>query len=116
MTPKQTDLFNQPRAPHNRTETSEAAAKSFTKKELNGMCFEVLRTVMLSDDGLTCEQVEKRLSMKHQTVSARLRDLITAQPPYLQFRADPFTGKEKRRANESGRTAKIYYAASLMPS
>ncbi len=113
MTPKQTDLFNQPRAPHNRTETSEAAAKSFTTKELNGMCTQVLFAVMKSPDGLTCEQVEDVTGLKHQTVSARLRDLITVEPPYVEFRPDPFTGKEKRRANESGRTAKVYYAAPL---
>ena len=117
MTPKQIDLFGEPRAPHNRTETSEAAAKSFTTKELNGMCFEVLRTVILSaDSGVTCEEVEDITGMKHQTASARLNDLSNSQPPYLEFRMDPCTGKEKRRPNKSGRTAKVYFASSLMPS
>ncbi len=108
----QTDLFNYPTVPHNHTDPSIDAANSI-KKQVNGMCADVLHAVRCSPHGLTCDEVEGILGMKHQTASARLRDLITCQPPYVEFRNDPETGKPLRRPTKSGRTARIYYATPL---
>ena len=67
-------LFNYPVAPSNKTETSKDAAESI-KDKINGMCLEVLRCVRNYEEGLTCDEVEQILGMKHQTASARLNDL-----------------------------------------
>lgn len=108
----QTDLFNYPTAPHNHTETSIDAAESIVN-QLNGMCLDVLHAVRSSPHGLTCDEIEAILGMKHQTASARLRDLITCQPPYVKFKNDPQTEKPLRRPTRSGRTARVYFATQL---
>ena len=109
---KEMPLFQYLTAPHNNTEPSIDAAKSI-KKALNSMCSNVLKTVKSHSNGLTCDEIEDILGMKHQTASARLRDLITCQPPYVEFRNDPTTGQPRRRPTKSGRTARIYYATHL---
>ena len=108
----QTDLFNYSTAPHNHTEPSIDAAESIVD-QLNGMCRDVLHAVKSSPFGLTCDEVEKILDMKHQTASARLRDLITCQPPYVEFQNNPETEKPLRRTTRSGRTARVYFATQL---
>ncbi len=50
------------------------------------MCKQVLEAVRSCPSGLTCEQVEQLLGMKHQTASARLRDLMCLEPCPLEFR------------------------------
>lgn len=102
-------LFNHPTAPHNGTDTSRDAAESI-RSQINGMCRDVLEKVRECPSGLTCEQVEQLLGMKHQTASARLRDLMEMNPSPLEFRLDQKTGKPQRRVNSSGRTARIYFA------
>ena len=97
-------LFNHPTAPHSRD-----AAESI-RSQINGMCRDVLEKVRECPSGLTCEQVEQLLGMKHQTASARLRDLMEMNPSPLEFRLDQKTGKPQRRVNSSGRTARIYFA------
>ena len=77
------------------------------------MCRDVLHAVKSSPFGLTCDEVEKILDMKHQTASARLRDLITCQPPYVEFQNDPETEKPLRRTTRSGRTARVYFATQF---
>jgi len=104
-------LFNYPTAPHNGVETSQDAADS-VREHLNAMCKQVLEAVRKCPGGLTCEQVEQLLGMKHQTASARLRDLMCLQPCPLEFRPDKKTGKPQRRSTASGRTARIYFAKS----
>ena len=102
-------LFNHPAAPHNGTDTSRDAAESI-RSQINGMCRDVLEKVRGCPSGLTCEQIEQLLGMKHQTASARLRDLMEMHPYPLEFRPDPKTGKPQRRVNSSGRPARIYFA------
>jgi hypothetical protein len=102
-------LFNFPTAPHNGTDTSRDAAESI-RSQINGMCRDVLEKVRDCPSGLTCEQIEQLLGMKHQTASARLRDLMEMNPSPLEFRPDLETGKPQRRVNSSGRTARIYFA------
>ena len=77
---------------------STACAEMFSKKSRD------------CPSGLTCEQIEQLLGMKHQTASARLRDLMEMHPSPLEFRPDPKTGKPQRRVSSSGRTARIYFA------
>ena len=101
-------LFNYTVVPSNETETSKDAAESI-KDKINGMCLDVLRCVRNYEDGLTCDQVEEKLGMKHQTASARLNDLSKCQPAFLQHRFDTSTGKPLRRPTRSGRTARIYF-------
>ena len=100
-------LFNYTVVPSNETETSKDAAESI-KDKINGMCLEVLRCVRSHEEGLTCDQVEEILGMKHQTASARLNDLSKCQPAFLQHRFDSSTGRPLRRPTRSGRTARIY--------
>ena len=109
MQEHQSALFNHPTAPHNGTDTSRDAAASIID-QVNGMCRDVLRAVRQAEDGLTCDEVEQLLGMKHQTASARIRDLTTCQPALLEQRLDEATGKFARRATRSGRTARVYYA------
>ena len=101
-------LFNYTVVPSNETETSKDAAESI-KDKINGMCLEVLRCVRNYEDGLTCDEVEQILGMKHQTASARLNDLSKCQPAFLQHHFDSSTGKPLRRHTRSGRTARIYF-------
>tara|TARA_R100000479_G_C6205364_1_gene136187 strand:+ start:79 stop:456 length:378 start_codon:yes stop_codon:yes gene_type:complete len=102
-------LFNHPTAPHNGVDTSIDAAESM-RDQLNFLCKKVLGVIREHPDGLTCEQVERLLGMKHQTASARLRDLMCLEPCPLEFRPDEKTGKPQRRGNASGRTARVYFA------
>ena len=106
---EQPTLFNQPTPAHNNTETSKDAAESI-KPLLNGMCAEVLNAVSSNPAGMTCDEVEQKLNMKHQTASARLNDLTKCQPPYLRFKLDEKTGQPLRRPTRSGRTARVYFA------
>jgi len=104
----QSSLFNHPTAPHNGTDTSRDAAASIVD-QVNGMCRDVLRAIREAENGLTCDEVEQLLGMKHQTASARIRDLTSCQPALLEQRLDQVTGKPARRATRSGRTARVYY-------
>ena len=108
MDANQFSLFNHPTAPHNGTDTSRDAAASIVD-QVNGMCRDVLRAIREAEDGLTCDEVEQLLGMKHQTASARIRDLTSCQPALLEQRLDEATGKFARRATRSGRTARVYY-------
>lgn len=102
-------LFNHPTAPHNGADTSRDAAASIVD-QVNGMCRDVLHAIRNAEDGLTCDEVEQLLGMKHQTASARIRDLTSCQPALLEQRMNVLTGKPARRLTRSGRTARVYYA------
>jgi predicted transcriptional regulator len=56
------------------SDTSVAAAESVAAHtpRLRGMVLEVIRAA----GGLTCDEVEERLDLKHQTVSARVHELM----------------------------------------
>ena len=108
--PTPAPLFNHPTAPHNGTETSIDAAESI-KPMANAMALQVLRSIQASTDGLTCDQVEVLLLMKHQTASARIRDLATCEPPFIRIKVGP-DGKPVRRKTRSGRTARVYEATA----
>ena len=92
-------LFNYPVAPSNETETSKDAAESI-KDKINGMCLDVLRCVRNYEDGLTCDEVEQILGMKHQTASARLNDLSKCHPASKVFKASDLDWPNIKVVNE----------------
>jgi len=110
MQDDQFSLFNYPTAPHNGTDTSREAAASIVD-QVNGLCRDVLCVIRRAQNGLTCDEVEELLGMKHQTASARIRDLTSCQPALLEQRIDSKTGKHMRRLTRSGRTARVYFAS-----
>ena len=77
MTQTDLPLFNTPTGPCNGTETSMDAAVSIQHK-VNAMARKVLDCIRSMPGGLTCEHVEQHRNMKHQTASARIRDLASA--------------------------------------
>ena len=101
-------LFNTPVAPHNGTETSRDAAESI-KPHVNTLAAKVLHCIAGMPGGLTCEQVEQITGLKHQTASARIRDLATCEPPLIVIGVDQ-DGNVIRRPTSSGRTARVYLA------
>lgn len=90
--------------------TSELAAESM-EKSISGLRRDVLDCVSARPDGATCDEVEQILLMRHQTASARCRELVLMGK--LERRLDPATGREIRRLTRSGRTASVLFAAPL---
>lgn len=85
--------------PHARaSDTSRAAAESVVK-DVTRLRRAVLDAIGTEPDGLTCDQVEERLGIRHQTASARVRELAQ-----LGLIID--TGE--RRKTRSGRSAAIW--------
>ena len=114
MTEDFLSFFNQPEnAPHNGVDTSIDAAESISES-LSAMRLQVFQEIQQAKDGLTCDEIEQVLGMKHQTASARLNDLMKAEPPVLCFLIDEKTNKPRRRATRSGRTARIYFPKRLL--
>jgi hypothetical protein len=60
---------------------------------------QILDCIRASDDGATCDEIEIALRMKHQTASARIRELVLGG--LLRDRGD-------RRQTRSGATARVY--------
>lgn len=77
------------------SQTSELAAESM-EKSIVGLRRDVLDCVSARPDGATCDEVEQILSMRHQTASARCRELVLMGK--LERRLDPTTGREIRSA------------------
>ena len=96
----------------NDTETSQEAANS-VKNKIDSMRFKVLQCVKKHINGLTCDQVEEILNMKHQTASARLYDLSKCNPPYLVHILEKDKNTFRTRLTRSGRKARIYYVTDL---
>ena len=94
-------------APHNGTETSEQAAESIGDL-LGGLQKTVHSALKESPFGLTCDEIEQRLNLRHQTASARLNDLQKLGLAIV--RIDPKTKKPFTRKTRSKRNARIYFA------
>ena len=104
---QQRPLIFEPSAPFVRdSETSKEAAESI-RKDLGPMCRIIRSTIASSMNGLTCSEIEEQLEMKHQTASARLRDLQKAG--FIEWKINPETGKHFRRKTSSGRWGKVYF-------
>lgn len=93
-------------APHNGTETSEEAAESI-QNLLGGLQKTVHQILKDCPLGLTCDEIEQRLNLRHQTASARLNDLQKLGLAIV--RIDPKTKKPFSRKTRSGRNARIYF-------
>lgn len=59
----------------------------------------VFRALTSFEHGATCDQLERELAMKHQTLSARVRELWQ----------DGFIRRSGTRLTRSGRAASIYH-------
>ena len=94
------------------SETSQAAAESIEDK-LGPMCRMVRSALANAPDGLTCEEVELKTGLKHQTASARLKQLQDAG--YAEWRQDE-KGEHRKRRNGSGRNAKVYFFSHATPA
>lgn len=83
------------------SDTSEAAAESM-EGEASSLRALVLQFIRESREyGSTCDEAEERLSLRHQTASARIRELV------LRNRV---TDSGRRRPTRSGRMAVVYVA------
>ena len=71
---------------------------------------EVLNAIRQSENGLTCDEVEELLNMKHQTASARINDLANSTPAFIVKKQDE-QGAFIKRANRSRRKAFVWFAA-----
>jgi predicted ArsR family transcriptional regulator len=81
------------------SDTSEDAADSISDDVLGRMRRLIYREVVHSPAGRTCDEIEATLDLRHQTASARLRELE------LTGWVEPTP--EKRRTR-SGRMAHVY--------
>jgi predicted HTH transcriptional regulator len=94
----QLGLFDRAGAPYvKNSDTSKEAADSIllNSKTLRGIVFAYIKGA----NGCTCDEVETALEMKHQTASARIRELSEAG--YI-------SDKGKRRPTRSGRLAVVW--------
>ena len=89
-------------------ETSLDAAESIQNK-VPKLQRQVLDCIRAMPGGLTCDDVEAILSVRHQTCSARFRELATCQPPLIQ-KLITDDGSYARRPTRSGRGAYVYIA------
>jgi hypothetical protein len=93
-------------APHNNTETSQEAAESI-QDLLGGLRKTVHQVLKDCPLGLTCDEIEQRLDLRHQTASARLNELQRLGLAIVHI--DPKTNKPLTRPTRSGRNARIYF-------
>lgn len=88
------------RAPFARgSATSEAAARSMDAQlnELQNLVLNLVRAA--GGAGVTCDEVEARLNLRHQTASARINELV---------RKGKIVDAGKRRKTRSGRAATVW--------
>lgn len=85
------------RPPAERDETSRAAGDSMTKVA-GKLQRQVLDTISRHPGGLTCDRIEELLGGRHQTISARVRELV------LLGKIE----KAGKRQTRSGRLAWVY--------
>ena len=96
---RQANLFDsEPLPPHVRgSDTSRAAAESMVSN--TGRLKQMIIAHLRIEGGCTCDEIEVALSMRHQTASARIRELRDSG-------AIVDTGE--RRKTRSGRNAAVY--------
>ena len=98
--------------PHVRnSETSRDAAEAI-KDRVPSLQRKILDCIRQVPWGLTCDDVEALLQIKHQTCSARFRDLAACQPPLIQ-KVLLDNGKYARRKTRSGCGAYVYIATEF---
>lgn len=83
---------------------SKAAAESIERD--TPRLRRLVREEIAATDGLTCDEVEERLNLRHQTASARVHELMESG----QIRDSGM-----RRKTRSGRTATVWVINALPP-
>jgi hypothetical protein len=85
------------------SDTSAAAADSIKHdaKHLRAACF--VHVIGSGDVGMTCDEVEVAMRGRHQTISARIRELVCE---------GRIIDSGRRRATRSGRKAAVYIATA----
>lgn len=107
MSREQPDLFGEARYPDSPgfvrgVDTSEDAAESMIgdAPHLRALVYaEIWKSTKYAEPGLTCENVEDILEMKHQTASARITELLLG---------GHIVDTGERRPNRSLRAARVY--------
>ena len=69
---------------------------------VNYLCSLVLDEIKTSSEGMTCQEIEMRLSLGSGTATARINELANMTPPLIY--------KEGKRPNISGRNAAIWFS------
>lgn len=82
--------------PHEDVDTSREAAESI-RPTVSTLREKVFEQIKKTPNGATCEQIELALGMKHQTVSARIRELELQDRIFY----------EGKRMNKTGVRARI---------
>lgn len=101
--PMQTDLFADASAPFAKGSTTSKAAALAIEPELSRLCADVLGALIdAGKRGLTCDEVECCLKMRHQTASARINQLSTS---------GHIVDSGKRRLTRSKRNAVVWLVA-----
>jgi hypothetical protein len=80
------------------SDTSYSAARS-VEDDASAIRARVADAIRRSDDGLTCDEVEVLLALRHQTASARIRELVLKHA---------VKDSGERRKTRSGRQAVIW--------
>lgn len=90
-----------PSEPQDRAGTSRAAARSVEHSSANARNM-VLSAINASLNGATDDEIEQRTGLRHQTASARRRELVLL---------GEVRDSGERRATRSGRKAVVWVAA-----
>lgn len=101
MSGEQYDLYGG-MPPHVKgSDTSLAAAKSQLPVALSMRSRVLVHVRAARGEGITCDEVEERMAGRHQSISARVRELVLMG----KIRDSGY-----RRTTRSGRAARIYVA------
>lgn len=87
------------------SDTSKAAADSI-EPHAPTLRDRILDAIRVAADGLTCDEVEVLLDLRHQTASARLRELV---------RLGAVVDSGRRRPTRTGRNATVLVHVSACP-
>lgn len=99
------DLFSYPHTPGfvKGSDTSEAAAASIPADTLRAKVYaKIFRT---GPAGMTCDECEVEMRGRHQTISARIRELVLGSS---------LVDTGRRRFTRSGRQAAVYVAPMFL--
>lgn len=88
------------------SDTSRAAAKSM-QTEAAILRDRIYRAIETSDKGMTCDEVEAKLGLTHQTASARVNELMNT---------DRIIDSQQRRDTRSGRKAVVWIPSTEDPT
>ena len=96
-------LFDRGRAPHNHSDTSKAAARSQSASlpQKRRAVYDCI--ARQGPHGMTCDEAERALGMRHTTVSARINELATREPVLV-------IDSGRRRVTSGGRAAIVWIA------